>query len=54
MNSEKMREEKDSMGVVRVPDNALYGAQTMRAVDNFRISGLTLDYPIIPRRVFDL
>ena len=36
------RETKDSMGVVRVPENAYYGAQTQRAVDNFPISGLPL------------
>jgi fumarate hydratase class II len=35
------RVEKDSMGEVRVPENALYAAQTQRAVDNFPISGLT-------------
>ncbi len=36
------RETKDSMGVVRVPATAYYGAQTQRAVDNFPISALTL------------
>ncbi len=34
------REEKDSMGVVRVPEDACYGAQTQRAVENFPVSGL--------------
>ncbi len=34
------RIEKDSMGEVRVPADALYGAQTQRAVDNFPISGV--------------
>jgi fumarate hydratase class II len=34
------RIEKDSLGEVRVPQTALYGAQTQRAVDNFPISGL--------------
>jgi fumarate hydratase class II len=38
----KTRVEKDSLGEVRVPVNALYGAQTQRAVDNFVISGLAL------------
>jgi fumarate hydratase class II len=37
--SDQYRIEKDSMGEVRVPRDALYGAQTQRAVDNFRISG---------------
>jgi len=34
------RIEKDTMGEVRVPSAALYGAQTQRAVDNFPISDL--------------
>lgn len=34
------REEKDSLGIVRVPSAAYYGAQTQRAVDNFPVSGL--------------
>jgi fumarate hydratase class II len=34
------RIEKDSLGEVRVPASALYGAQTMRAVENFPISGI--------------
>jgi fumarate hydratase, class II len=34
------RVERDSLGEVRVPENALYGAQTQRAVQNFPISGL--------------
>ena len=34
------RMEKDSLGEMTVPANALYGAQTQRAVENFPISGL--------------
>lgn len=34
------RIEKDSLGEIRVPSSALYGAQTQRAVENFPISGL--------------
>lgn len=34
------RIERDSLGEVRVPANALYGAQTQRAVENFPISGI--------------
>jgi fumarate hydratase class II len=37
----KYREEKDSMGTVRVPEEAYFGSQTQRAVDNFPISGIT-------------
>ena len=36
------RTERDSMGELQVPAEALYGAQTQRAVDNFPISGLRL------------
>ena len=35
----KTRIERDSMGELQVPEDALYGAQTQRAVDNFPISG---------------
>ncbi|WP_116474880.1 class II fumarate hydratase [Zobellella maritima] len=35
----KMRTERDSMGEIQVPANALYGAQTQRAINNFPISG---------------
>jgi fumarate hydratase, class II len=34
------RIEHDSMGELRVPEQALWGAQTQRAVDNFPVSGL--------------
>ena len=34
------RHEKDSLGTVEVPADALYGAQTVRAIANFPISGL--------------
>jgi fumarate hydratase class II len=36
------REESDSMGTLRVPADAYYGAQTQRAVENFPVSGLRL------------
>ncbi|HET9216065.1 MAG TPA: class II fumarate hydratase [Terriglobia bacterium] len=39
-NEHGFRIERDSMGEVRVPANALYGAQTQRAVENFPISNL--------------
>jgi len=38
MKNEGFRIEKDSMGEMRVPAQALYGAQTQRAVENFPIS----------------
>ncbi len=34
------RKERDTMGTVQIPKEALYGAQTQRAVENFPISGL--------------
>ena len=37
--SEEYRKEKDSLGEVQVPVDALYGAQTQRALENFPISG---------------
>jgi fumarate hydratase class II len=33
------RIEKDTMGEVKVPADALYGAQTQRSIDNFKIAG---------------
>lgn len=36
---DKFRTEADSMGEVKVPVDALYAAQTQRAVDNFPVSG---------------
>ena len=41
----KFRIEKDSLGNVKVPAKALWGAQTQRAVDNFPISGIKMDFP---------
>ena len=35
-----MRTERDSMGEMQVPDDALYGASTQRAVLNFPVSNL--------------
>ena len=40
MTLKDFRVEKDSLGEVRVPATALYGAQTQRAAENFPISGL--------------
>ncbi len=43
----KTRIEHDSMGAMAVPADALYGAQTARAIENFPISGLRLQRPFI-------
>jgi len=40
MSKQAFRIEKDSLGELQVPADALYGAQTQRAVENFPISGL--------------
>jgi fumarate hydratase, class II len=40
MAVQEYRIEKDSMGEVKVPTSAYYGAQTQRAVENFPISGI--------------
>jgi fumarate hydratase, class II len=40
MATKEYRIERDSMGEVRVPKSAYYGAQTQRAVENFPISGV--------------
>src|SRR5213594_810558 len=39
---EEYRVESDTMGEVKVPNTAYYGAQTQRAVENFPISGIRL------------
>ncbi len=45
--SKPFRIERDSMGEVAVPADALWGAQTQRAVDNFRISGQPMPRPFL-------
>ena len=41
----KYRIEKDTMGEVQVPFDALWGAQTQRALENFKISGIKFAFP---------
>jgi fumarate hydratase class II len=41
------RTEHDSMGEVQVPEEALWRAQTQRAVDNFPISGLRVEPALV-------
>src|SRR5262249_31402831 len=47
------RSEKDTLGDVRVPADALWGAQTQRAVENYPISGLR-EHPTFIRSFIDL
>ena len=42
-----MRKEHDFLGELEVPDNAYYGVQTMRAIENFSITGRLLDVDLI-------
>lgn len=46
------RIEKDTMGEVRVPKHAWYGAQTQRSVDNFKIARETDRMPVEVIRAF--
>ena len=48
MANDKKRFERDSLGEIEVPADALYGAQTQRAIDNFPIGGGPL-----PRRFIE-
>ena len=45
MAANRFRIEKDSLGEVKVPKGALWGAQTQRAVNNFPVSGIKMDLP---------
>ncbi|MGH8050739.1 MAG: class II fumarate hydratase [Arenimonas sp.] len=45
--SQKMRLEHDSMGELQVPADALYGAQTQRALENFSISAYPMPHEFI-------
>ncbi|MGA7885667.1 MAG: hypothetical protein WCA44_07995, partial [Acidobacteriaceae bacterium] len=46
----KTRREKDSLGFIAVPADALYGAQTARAVENFPISEMRA-HPLLIRAI---
>ena len=46
MNKDNFRIESDLLGQKQVPEEALYGVQTARAMENFHISGhLLSSYP---------
>jgi fumarate hydratase, class II len=47
MSNDDVRIEHDSMGEVRVPRDALWQAQTQRAVENFPISGTPIEPALI-------
>ena len=48
----EFRTEKDTMGEVKVPANAYYGAQTQRSIDNFNIARATNKMPVEIIRAF--
>ncbi|MFN8076671.1 MAG: class II fumarate hydratase [Kineosporiaceae bacterium] len=45
--TQPVRVERDTMGEVLVPADALFGAQTQRAVENFPISGVRVDAAVV-------
>ena len=46
MTEEKFRVESDLLGELKVPDDALYGVQTQRGINNYHISRKKMrDYP---------
>ncbi|MBI5595704.1 MAG: class II fumarate hydratase [Elusimicrobia bacterium] len=47
MKARPPRIERDTLGAVRVPAGALWGPQTQRAVENFRISGQRMPRPFL-------
>ena len=53
-NSSKVRVASDSMGKIYIPKDALYGAQTQRAINNFPISGITFNKHFISSVVINL
>src|SRR5690242_20100943 len=50
--ADAFRTEKDPLGPLQVPTDALYGVQTMRAVQNFPISGLKPLTPFVIAQVW--
>jgi len=53
MAKSAFRSEKDTLGPVKVPAEALYGAQTQRAVENYPVSGLR-EHPVFIRAFIQL
>jgi len=46
-NNDNCRAEKDFLGTMRVPDDAYYGIQTLRAIENFPITGYRIHSSLI-------
>ena len=47
MSEQEFRTEKDSIGTKNVPEDVYYGVQSLRAADNFHITGLNMHPEII-------
>ena len=47
MKTDTYRKEKDSLGIKNVPEDVYYGVQTLRAAENFHITGLSMHPEII-------
>lgn len=47
MSEQEFRTEKDSIGVKNVPEDVYYGVQSLRAAENFHITGLNMPPEII-------
>ena len=47
MSEQEFRTEKDSIGAKNVPEDVYYGVQSLRAAENFHITGLNMHPEII-------
>ena len=47
MSQQEYRTEKDSIGTKHVPEDVYYGVQSLRAAENFHITGLSMHPEII-------
>ena len=52
-NEMEFRVEKDSIGTKDVPENVYYGVQSLRAAENFHITGLNMHHAV-PQHVHDV
>ena len=53
MKQNKTRTVTDSLGNIEIPADALYGAQTQRAIQNFPLSGIPMPQRIYPSAGLD-
>ncbi len=54
MVDKQFRIEKDSLGEVKVSKKVLWGAQTQRAVNNFPVSGISMNFPFTDAFILSL